>query len=235
MVAGEAVIYHPSVAHFLKYVATTVGRDKLLRTLQYFSRFYAWYLYRTNNPQSAIAPWEAMKKQFGTTRKIMRLGKFIEHIKAAAVATDAKGMDPVIRYCAVGRQLGYAAYMFLDNLAAIHAVGITKFENIKRIQREAAKFWMTGLLFNTVAGLYTMLQLRQRSRNLNRKEGEGAVEAKEIEKKRNTTSLQLVSDLCDLCSPTTTLGFANFDDGIIGLAGTTSSLLGVYNQWKKTA
>jgi hypothetical protein len=96
-----------------------VGRDKLLRTIQYFSRFYAWYLYRTNNPQSAIAPWEAMKKQFGTTRKIMRLGKFVEHIKAAAVATDARGMDPVLRYCAIGRQLGYAAYMTLDNISAV--------------------------------------------------------------------------------------------------------------------
>lgn len=49
----------------------------------------------------------------------MRLGKFIEHIRSAAVATDAKGMDPILRYCAVGRQLGYAAYMFLDNLAAV--------------------------------------------------------------------------------------------------------------------
>lgn len=49
----------------------------------------------------------------------MRLGKFVEHIKAAAVATDAKGMDPVLRYCAIGRQLGYAAYMTLDNISAV--------------------------------------------------------------------------------------------------------------------
>jgi hypothetical protein len=60
-----------------------------------------------------------MKKQFGLTRKIMRLGKFVEHIKAASVATDAKTMDPVLRVCAVGRQLGYAAYMTFDNIAAV--------------------------------------------------------------------------------------------------------------------
>jgi peroxin-11B len=63
-----------------------------------------------------------MKKQFGLTRKIMRLGKFVEHIKAAAVATDAKTMDPVLRACAVGRQLGYAAYMSFDNLAAVSGI-----------------------------------------------------------------------------------------------------------------
>jgi peroxin-11B len=63
-----------------------------------------------------------MKKQFGLTRKIMRLGKFVEHLKAAAVATDAKNMDPVLRACAVGRQLGYAAYMTFDNIAAVSLV-----------------------------------------------------------------------------------------------------------------
>ena len=44
----------------------------------------------------------------------MRVGKNVEHFKAAAVAADAKGMDPVLKYCAVGRQLGYAMYLSLD-------------------------------------------------------------------------------------------------------------------------
>ena len=44
----------------------------------------------------------------------MRFGKNVEHFKAAAVALDAKGMDSVLRYCAVGRQLGYGIYLSLD-------------------------------------------------------------------------------------------------------------------------
>src|SRR5690349_15348859 len=108
---ADALIYHPSVSHYLKFVATTVGRDKLLRTLQYFARFYAWYLFRTNGTAAAIAPWETMKKQFGLVRKVMRMGKNVEHLRAAAVAADAKTMDPVLRYATVGRQLGYAGYL----------------------------------------------------------------------------------------------------------------------------
>ena len=135
---ADAVVYHPTVAHYLRFVATTggsltlswllcpsrrpnantplstVGRDKLLRTLQYFSRFYAWYLFRTNNPARLVAPFEAIKKQFGLTRKSLRLGKNVEHFKAAAIAADSKNMDPVLKYCAVGRQLGYAMYLSLD-------------------------------------------------------------------------------------------------------------------------
>ena len=44
----------------------------------------------------------------------MRLGKFVEHFKAAALAADSKSMDPVLKFLAVGRQLGYAFYMSLD-------------------------------------------------------------------------------------------------------------------------
>merc|ERR1712225_202097 len=86
---ADSLIYHPSVAHYLKYVATTVGRDKLLRTIQYFARFYAWYLYRTNNPTSAIQPWVTLKNQFSLTRKILRVGKFVEHLRAGSEIYDA--------------------------------------------------------------------------------------------------------------------------------------------------
>jgi peroxin-11B len=48
-------------------------------------------------------------------------------------------------------------------------------------------------------------------------------------------NVQLLSDLCDLTVPSTAIGWASFDDGIVGLAGTVSSLLGVYGVWQKTA
>ncbi len=55
------------------------------------------------------------------------------------------------------------------------------------------------------------------------------------DRQQHAVNIQLISDLCDLTVPSTMLGYANFDDGIIGLAGTTSSLLGVYGAWQKTA
>jgi peroxin-11B len=55
-------------------------------------------------------------------RKVMRVGKFVEHFKAAAVASDAKSMDPVLRWTAVGRQLGYAGYMLFDNATVVRTL-----------------------------------------------------------------------------------------------------------------
>ena len=54
-------------------------------------------------------------------------------------------------------------------------------------------------------------------------------------RERTATNLQLISDLCDLTVPSAALGYANLDDGIVGLAGTVSSLIGVWSTWKKTA
>jgi peroxin-11B len=47
--------------------------------------------------------------------------------------------------------------------------------------------------------------------------------------------MQLLSDACDIAVPGTALGYFNLDDGIVGLTGTMSSLLGAYGVWKKTA
>ncbi|KAL4804528.1 peroxisomal biogenesis factor 11 [Aspergillus unguis] len=233
---ADALVYHPALAHYLRFVATTVGRDKLLRTIQYFSRFYAWYLYRTNQPQTAIAPYNAVKKQFGTTRKILRIGKFVEHLKAAALAADNKGpIDPVLRYLAIGRQLGYAGYLSLDTITVVDAIGVRKLDSAKRLQDSAYRAWFSGLLCSALAGGYTLWRLNEKQKTLDLKEGEGVVEAKKLEKERAAARLQLISDLCDLTIPVSAIGLANLDDGLVGIAGTISSLIGVWGQWRKSA
>lgn len=151
--------------------------------MQYFSRFYAWYLYRTNRPQSAIDPFNAVKKQFGTTRKILRIGKFVEHLKAAAIALDNKSpVDPVLRYLATGRQLGYAGYLTFDMIGVVDTIGIKKLSSAKSLGENAYRFWMSGLVCSAVAGVYSLWRLQEREKSIDRKEGDGAVEAKKIEK-----------------------------------------------------
>jgi peroxin-11B len=169
-------------------VVSTVGRDKILRTLQYFSRFYAWYLYRTNNPPTAIAPFNAIKTQFGLTRKIMRIGKFVEHFKAASELCDASakikanGGDQVLQSLQILRQLGYGFYLTLDMLTVLDAAGIRKSASAKKLQQHAYKAWFVGLLASAVAGFYSNYQLMQKAKTIDEKDGEGKVEAKKIER-----------------------------------------------------
>jgi len=91
-------------------------------------------------------------------------------------------MDPVLRYCAIGRQLGYAAYMLFDNVSFLDAAGIRKTAAAKRLQEQGYKAWFAGLSFNITAGVYQLYQLRTRAQRLDKKDGEGLVESKRIER-----------------------------------------------------
>lgn len=140
-------------------------------------------------------------------------------------------------------------------------VGFRKSANIKTVQEQAYRAWMTGLLFNVVAGVYSLAQLRKRVAAVDEKEAESVVEKKKIERyvtpqdhhkmspafhepslltlfthsEGNAAKIQLISDLCDLAVPLSALGYVTLDDGIVGLSGTVSSLLGLWTVWKKTA
>lgn len=111
------------------------------------------------------------------------MGKFIEHFKAAALAADSKSMDPVLKYLAVGRQLGYAGYTLMDNLTYLDFAGVRKFESAKRMQREAYKAWVAGLVCNVAAGLYTLYNMQSEAKkNDASADAEKTVQRKTLEK-----------------------------------------------------
>ncbi len=113
----------------------------------------------------------------------MRLGKFVEHFKAAAIAADSKSLDPILKYLAVGRQLGYAFYMTFDAMTYIDQVGIRKFEGAARLQKEAYRAWLAGLLCNVAAGVYTLYHMQlEMKRQSQSSDAEKHVEVKRLEK-----------------------------------------------------
>ena len=113
----------------------------------------------------------------------MRIGKFVEHFKAAALAADSKSLDPVLKYLAVGRQLGYAFYLTLDAMIYIDSAGIRKFTGAARLQKEAYRAWLTGLTCNILAGLYSLYYLQQEAKKqTDSADAEKAVELKKLKK-----------------------------------------------------
>lgn len=58
-----------SVQPWLRFTATTVGRDKIYRGVQYFSRFLAWYLLRQGATKETVARFNNLKKTLALSRK----------------------------------------------------------------------------------------------------------------------------------------------------------------------
>lgn len=52
--------------------------------------------------------------------------------------------------------------------------------NAKRLLQEAYRMWFIGLTFNVIAGMYSLWQIRQKERNVDKNEGEGVVESKKL-------------------------------------------------------
>ena len=65
---------------------------------------------------------------------------------------------------AVGRQLGYAFYLILDALQWMQGAKAVRFEKetAQKISKNAARFWLIGLTFSLISGVYKSHQLAQR-------------------------------------------------------------------------
>lgn len=167
----------------------------------------------------------------------MRVGKFLEHLQAALKATSIQ--DPFVSYTAIARQLSYAAYLTFDTLQWVHGSKAYTFqtETYKKIAKRASQFWLAGLLFSLVSGGYKTNALRQRRaaaarpRATAEKEAERKVELQQISKEQAAVRWQMVQDALDALNPATGSEILNVDDGVIGLAGTVTSIMGGYTQW----
>ena len=119
----------------------------------------------------------------------MRVGKFVEHIRAAAELYDASqkvasgsDQDNVLQYLQIVRQLGYAGYLTLDTLTVLDAAGIRKSAAAKRWQAQAYKAWFVGLMASVVAGGYANWKLSVRAREVDEKDPDKKVEGKVIQR-----------------------------------------------------
>lgn len=106
------VINHANVDHFNRYLNTTVGREKLCRFVQYFARFYAFYLFRQGAPKETIQRWVDLKTHLGNGRKFFRLLKPVEFAQTGVKSLSIR--DEVLRYTAVAKQIGMAFYYLTE-------------------------------------------------------------------------------------------------------------------------
>ncbi|KAG0292122.1 Peroxisomal membrane protein PMP27 [Linnemannia gamsii] len=208
-----------NVQPWLKYTATTVGRDKIYRAVQYFSRFLAWYLLRQGATKETVARFNNLKKTLGLSRKLMRFGKPVEHIENAVKATSVK--DEFIRFATIGKQLAYAGYLTLDGIIFIDGSGAYKFKNIKKYSELASRFWLAGIVFGFIGGFSESEKSHART------------ELKAIAKEQYSVNKQLLQDGLDMLIPATGLGYLSLDDGAVGLIGTATAIMGAQSQWAK--
>ncbi|KAK0208363.1 peroxisomal biogenesis factor 11 [Desarmillaria ectypa] len=237
---ASQLIFHPVVSHSLKFGTTTLGRDKTYRAIQYFARFYTWYLLSRGEKDSAV-PWNALKIHLGTARKLLRLGKPMEHLQVALRAVLSSSSAPE-QITTIARQLAYFGYLSLDGLVWANSIKFVQFksETAQKIQRLSNRFWFTGIVFGLLNGIIKMLRIHKELSALKVKsisdndlgsEADCSAKAVALKTSRATTLHQLTLDSLDVWIPATGLGLTNLNDGVLGIFGLITSLMAARKQW----
>lgn len=210
-----------------------MGREKVMRTLQYWSRFFAFYLYRAGYSKETVAFWKNLQTQLATSRKLFRVGKPLTHAKLGVSAYANKNEDLILRLATIGRQIGYFGYMTLDTVMWIHSARLKQFtpERFGSIQKIAYRFWFFGLASGIVNSLRKYHKAHASEIAL-RTEGEKDEESsKRVQAEKCAATKQLVWDGLDICIPLSALKIVEFDDGFVGLCGLITSLMGLKQVW----
>ncbi|KAL0951031.1 hypothetical protein HGRIS_007771 [Hohenbuehelia grisea] len=239
---ASQVILHPVVSQSLAMGGSTVGRDKTYRAIQYFARFYAWVLLRRGNKDDA-ARWSALKSHLAIARKLMRLGKPMEHLQATmkAVMSSGTASEQATTIC---RQLGYFGYLTYDAVVWANTIKFLKLspETSAKVSRMANRFWVIGILSSIVHAVLKNARLTGEIKRLKASKPWGEKDlGEQVEREtklaaafsaRENLKTQFYIDILDLWNPATSLGYVHFNDGVIGIFGLVSSILGFQKQWQ---
>ncbi|KAH0838409.1 peroxisomal biogenesis factor 11-domain-containing protein [Lanmaoa asiatica] len=257
---ASQLVLHPYVSQSIKYGGTNLGRDKLYRTIQYLSRFLAWFFLSRGNKAEATR-WNALKNHLALGRKrecaiipsmlpprkpdpsaVMRLGKPLEHLQAALRAAQSP-TELGEQLATIGRQLAYFGYLTYDAIVWANAVRVINLKpsTTQRVASISNRFWLSGILLSITHGLLKAGRLAQEAKKLRASESWGEKdlgdltqrEAKllALEKMRSDTRYQFIIDVLDIWIPASNLSLVNVNDGTVGLAGFISSVMGMYAQW----
>ncbi|KAJ1678653.1 Peroxisomal membrane protein PMP27, partial [Spiromyces aspiralis] len=115
VLVARLLVNSPFVQSYVKYTATTVGRDKAYRFIQYFSRLLAYVLMRGGFSKEAITTAKTIQAVMTQTRKVLRLGRFIDALSMAAKTLTSKG-DCVVRTLTALNRLAMAVYFATDTV-----------------------------------------------------------------------------------------------------------------------
>ncbi|KAF9581122.1 Peroxisomal membrane protein PMP27, partial [Lunasporangiospora selenospora] len=123
----------------------------------------------------------------------------------------------------------------------IDGSGAYKFKNIKKYSEYASRFWLAGIVFSFLSGLYKTRQIQIRRESAVRglahsgeaEKSTARTDLKVIAKEQHSVNKQLLQDGLDMLIPATGLGYLSLDDGAIGLIGTATAIMGAKSQWAK--
>ncbi|KAJ3329128.1 Peroxisomal membrane protein PMP27 [Blyttiomyces sp. JEL0837] len=220
--------------HTVKFLSTTVGRDRINRFIQYFTRFVAWHLQRSGAEKDLLDRLAKLQGSVGQTRKLMRAGRQLEFYRAMEKSLNVK--DDVVRITTLVKNFCLALWLAHDTFQWAHNAGVVKLTTIKEIGQRAFKFWLVALVASFIGDLHKLRLNAMRvgietkavkAAALKKEKDESAEKTlKALKSERSKIILATVQDGLDILIPASGLEYIKVETGLIGLAGAITSVIG---------
>ncbi|KAI7896466.1 peroxisomal biogenesis factor 11 [Mucor mucedo] len=206
-------ITEAQITAFNRFLNVTNGREKACRFVQYFARFYAFYLLRQggSNPQR----WIELKNHLGIGRKFFRLLKPVELAQSGIKSLSLP--DPFLRATQCIKFTSNFLYYTSEAMSLLDTIKFHKLDNPKRVTEFGQKCWLMALSASILSSLYQLYIAPSAKKSTN-----------------EAARYQLTQDIVDMMIPLGGLKWLNLDEGAIGLAGMITSAMAIHTQWKKT-
>lgn len=155
------------------------------------------------------------------------MGRPVDFALAAYDATAKEG-DAFALACIVAKSVGYGAWLAVDMLQWLSSARVIELSAAASIALASVspRLWLLGIASSLALGLHRVQMLSVRRRRLALTSAADPEAMRELQKEADALSTSVVCDALDMLIPLTAMGYLPLSPGVVGLAGTITSVLG---------
>lgn len=226
-------VNHPFYVRTVSNLERTAVRDKLLRLVQYFSRFLGYYLYRKGFPVTLVGHLKALTSSLALARKAFRAGKPLGNFRAALLELGNHTSDKVLHLTSIGKNLSQGLYLTFDTLNFLVNSKSVKFSSARTqlFNKSANRFWFLAVASGLIDALYRSYTSKAQLKALSVDEKATPEEKLKVQQNIKKQLRLALWNAIDIFIPLNNLGVVKVDDGLIGLAGTITSAFAIQDMW----
>ncbi|XP_068131320.1 peroxisomal membrane protein 11A [Hyperolius riggenbachi] len=224
---------------FVKFTNQSQGRDRLFRATQYACMLLSYMLENKAGREKVVMKLKRVESNMSSGRKLFRLGNFVHSIEALKSAV--KLTDPILCYCLTAANLNRVLYFTCDTVLWAVSVELVSGKSKKKWRLRATYCYFYSLLFHIARDLYIIRRCMEKERK--RMEVNGQCKNGRTSLLRSLENflmllclsfrnnppvlLDTIKNLFDLISPLDSLGVYKTNQGLLGVCGLVSSVLGI--------
>ncbi|KAH7419106.1 peroxisomal biogenesis factor 11 [Cadophora sp. MPI-SDFR-AT-0126] len=226
----------------IRFTKDTTALEKVLRLFQSVCQILAAYALSIES----ATRWLHLRAQFALGRRYFRFFRFLECFsKAYDCFYTIDGMRGVL---ALGKWSCLGAYLFLESVTILDAMGYWPTPLASTCLFEGNKFWFYSLVCSILWGLLQYVDIRSEGSEVaSKKAGEnpGAETSSDLERKgrqafdlnqkakMDSIKTKLVIDVFDLLSPGFVTGWIKTSASVVGFSSVVSTVLSLKEIWDR--